>query len=103
MADFTVQIKTGGTFTCSEAPGQNSQGIYVLSFDSPPDNRVTLPFIDAFVLSLKILEDKTRGRGVLIITSGISKFFSNGFDLEHTSSHEDFFERCIDLLKQILM
>jgi hypothetical protein len=103
MANFTVPISTGGSFTCSTVPGENNEDIYVLSFNLAPDNRVTLPFIDAFILSLKILEYNSGGKGVLIITSGISKFFSNGYDLEHTRSHDDFFERCVEFLREIMV
>lgn len=100
MSSFiTVPIVGGGNFEVTTA----AEGVYVLAFTSPPDNRVILPFIDAFSKTLDILEIKTKAQGAVIITSGIAKFFSNGFDLDHALAHADFFERCIGLLNQIMM
>lgn len=85
---FTVPVSTTqGHFICT-AP---ADGIYLLTFTSPPDNRLTSAFIDAFILCLDIIEEKFE-KGVLITTSGIAKFYSNGLDLEHTLSTPDFWE-----------
>jgi hypothetical protein len=103
MVEFEVPIATGGSFACSAALGSDNQGIYVLSFISLPDNRVTLPFIEAFALSLRTLERTTGSEGVLVITSSISRVFSNGLDVEHTKIHEDFFEQYLGLLGEVLV
>jgi enoyl-CoA hydratase/carnithine racemase len=84
---FTIPISTGGTFECTSP----SKDIYLLSFSSPPDNRVTAPLLSAFHLSLDILEQRYP-KGVVITTSAIPKFFSNGFDLEHVRTTHGFYE-----------
>lgn len=86
---FNVPISTGGSFVCRTVP-QDSK-IYLLSFTSPPDNRLTPAFIEAYILSLDILEHRFPP-GVLITTSGIPKFFSNGLDLEKAMTMEGFFQ-----------
>jgi enoyl-CoA hydratase/carnithine racemase len=85
---FNIPISTGGSFVCSTVPQQNK--IYLLSFTSPPDNRLTPQFLEAYLLSLDILEHRFPP-GVLITTSGIQKFFSNGLDLEKAMTMEGFF------------
>lgn len=118
---FTVPISTGGAFTCqpyaanstspSTSPQPSPDPVYILSFTSPPDNRVTIPFIDGLIRSLRILEHGTRGRkggsgGVLVLTSGIAKFFSNGFDLHHVRENAEgnrFFARFLDGLRELLV
>lgn len=84
---FSVPISTGGSFECTIPAEQ----VYVLTFSSSPDNRVTIPFIKAFMLSLDIIEHKFPP-GAVVTTSGIGKFFSNGYDLEHVTENADFFE-----------
>lgn len=84
---FTVKIATGGSFECtSPAPK-----VYLLSFSSLPDNRLTVSFLAAFRLSLDIIEHR-HPVGVVITTSAISKFYSNGLDLEHVVATPDFFK-----------
>jgi len=83
---FKVDIATGGAFECTSP----SPKVYVLSFSSPPDNRLTSAFIEAWVLSLDIIEQKLP-RGVLITTSAIPKFYSNGLNLEHVVDTPGFF------------
>jgi len=84
---FSIPISTGGSFECTIPAEQ----VYLLTFSSTPDNRVTIPFIKAFMLSLDIIEHKFPP-GAVVTTSGIGKFFSNGYDLEHVVKHPDFFE-----------
>ncbi|KAI1915605.1 hypothetical protein LOZ53_001402 [Ophidiomyces ophidiicola] len=86
MSLFTVPISTGGSFECTSP----AERVYLLTFNSPPDNRQTTAFLDAFSLALDIVETKL-APGVLITTSKISKFYSNGLDLEHTMGTEGFF------------
>ena len=48
------------------------------------------PFCQAILLALDIIETRHEP-GVVITTSGISKFYSNGLDLEHASFTPGFF------------
>lgn len=85
---FTIPVEhTGGSFTCTSPADR----IYLLTFNSPPDNRLHSNFIDAFLLSLDIIESKFE-KGVVITTSGIPKFYSNGLDIEHTLNTPGFWE-----------
>lgn len=89
---FTVPIpSTGGSIVCTN-PGAGTKNIYLLTFTSPKDNRLTPGFIDAFILALDII-DLRYPRGVVITTSGITKFYSNGLDLELALSTENFLEK----------
>lgn len=69
----------GGTLTCT----QPSPKTYLLTLTSPPDNRLTTPVCTALLEALDILEFGPYPPGVLVTTSGIPKFFSNGLDLDH--------------------
>ncbi|RAH49665.1 enoyl-CoA hydratase/isomerase family protein [Aspergillus brunneoviolaceus CBS 621.78] len=91
---FTVPItSTSGTFTCTNpSAAEQDRNIYILTFTSPPDNRLTPTFIDAFLLALDIIEHRYP-KGVVITTSGIPKFYSNGLDLELAQSTEGFVEK----------
>lgn len=106
---FSIPISsTGGSFVCSTVnntstnPTKEETGkkvdnnkndkIYLLTFTSPPDNRLTPAFIDAFILALDIIEHRFP-KGVVITTSGIGKFFSNGLDLDVVTSTDRFWER----------
>jgi Delta3-Delta2-enoyl-CoA isomerase len=91
MTLFTVPVSTGGQFECT-VPVADSPTIYLLTFSSPPDNRLTSSFIDAYTLSLDLIEHRLP-RGVVISTSGIAKFFSNGLDLDHVAKTDRFMER----------
>ncbi|KAJ5581154.1 hypothetical protein N7450_007455 [Penicillium hetheringtonii] len=80
---FTVPIaSTGGSIVCTNptAEGKEKQNVYLLTFISPKDNRLTPSFIDAMILALDIIEHRYP-KGVVITTSGITKFYSNGLDL----------------------
>lgn len=71
--------------------GQEQQNVYLLTFTSPKDNRLTPTFIDALLLALDIVEHRYP-KGVLVTTSGIAKFYSNGLDLEASLQLEGFLE-----------
>lgn len=87
---FTVPMEsTGGSIVCTN-PDAATKNIYLLTFTSPKDNRLTPTFIDALILALDILEHRFP-RGVVITTSGIEKFYSNGLDLGLALSTEGFF------------
>lgn len=64
-----------GSFTLT----QPFPKVYLLTFNSPPDNRLTPPFLDTFRLALDITLT-TLPPGVLVTTSAIPKFYSNGLD-----------------------
>lgn len=83
---FTVQIPPieshpGGTVTIATLRPQT----YLLTISSPPDNRLTTPTCHALVSALGRLA-ATQPVGVLLITSSLPKFFSNGLDLDHVLS-----------------
>ncbi|KAK4224936.1 ClpP/crotonase-like domain-containing protein [Podospora fimiseda] len=83
---FTIPIPpqgphVGGSITATSPSPQ----IYLLSISSPPDNRLTTASCTALLDALDLIEfspDKFPP-GVLITTSAITKFYSNGLDLEH--------------------
>lgn len=76
---FTLPIAdTDGSITCTEPLPL----VYLLTFISPPDNRLRTDFCQAFILALDILE-VSYPLGVVVSTSSSPKFFSNGLDLEH--------------------
>ncbi len=89
---FTLPIgpcgkQPGGTLTCTEPQPQ----VYLLTWNSPPDNRLTTPFCKALLAALDILEYGGYTPGVVVTTSAIAKNYSNGFDLEHTLANKDVF------------
>ncbi|KAE9576453.1 Enoyl-CoA delta isomerase 3 [Colletotrichum fructicola] len=88
---FTIPIPKldshpGGTITCTTP----SPLVYLLTWSSPPDNRLTTPFCRAFLAALDIIEF-SHPPGVLLTTSAIPKFYSNGLDLEHAFATPGFF------------
>ncbi|TQV94321.1 hypothetical protein V2A60_002643 [Cordyceps javanica] len=89
---FTLPIgpcgkQAGGTLTCTEPKPQ----VYLLTWNSPPDNRLTTTFCKALLAALDILEFGDYAPGVVVTTSAIAKSYSNGFDLEHTLANRDEF------------
>ncbi|TVY51293.1 Enoyl-CoA delta isomerase 1,peroxisomal [Lachnellula cervina] len=80
----------------------STPGIYLLTFTSPPDNRLLTPFCQTLLLALDIIEHEYPP-GVLITTSGIQKFYSNGLDLEHASSTKGFFHNSLFALFRRLL
>ena len=75
-----------GSFVCTEPAPQ----VYLLSFASPPDNRLTPAFNATFLLALDVIEQRLP-KGVVITTSSIAKFYSNGLDFENAIKDPDFF------------
>jgi enoyl-CoA hydratase/carnithine racemase len=69
---------------------QPAPGVYLLSFFSAPDNRLTRPFNTALLLALDILEHRFP-KGVVITTSSIPKFYSNGLDYDNAIKDPTFF------------
>ncbi|KAI0007720.1 enoyl-CoA hydratase/isomerase family protein [Xylariaceae sp. FL0662B] len=89
---FTVPIapfKTypEGSIICTSPAPQ----IYVLTWASPPDNRLTSAFNAALLTALDVIEFG-HPPGVVITTSAITKFYSNGLDLKLALSVPDFME-----------
>ena len=83
---FTLPIEPSGSITCT----QPSPKIYLLTFSAPPDNRLTVSFCTTFQLALDILAHRYP-RGVVVSTSGIAKFYSNGLDYELATNTQGFF------------
>jgi Delta3-Delta2-enoyl-CoA isomerase len=75
-----------GSFICTQAAPQ----VYLLSFSSPPDNRLVPAFNHTFLVALDIIEHRLP-RGVVITTSSITKFYSNGLDFENAIKDPTFF------------
>ena len=75
----------GGNITCTEPASK----IYLITFTAPPDNRLTGPFIQAFSLALDIIENRF-AKGVVITTSGVPKYYSNGLDFESAMQTPNF-------------
>lgn len=91
---FTIPIPaTGGNIVCSNPTSSNEdKNIYVLAFASGKDNRLIPAFIDALLLALDIIEHRYP-KGVVVTTSGIQKFYSNGLDLEVAMTTEGFTQK----------
>ncbi|KAL8825671.1 MAG: hypothetical protein Q9170_007703 [Blastenia crenularia] len=87
---FTLSIDPKGSIFCT----QPSQRVYLLTFDSPPDNRLTPAFCASFVLALDIL-DKRFPKGIVVTTSAIAKFYSNGLDYESAIKSKAFFSESL--------
>ncbi|KAK8044341.1 ClpP/crotonase [Apiospora rasikravindrae] len=91
---FTVTIPSipghvGGTITCTEPAPQ----VYLLTLASPPDNRLTPPLCAALLESLDRVEfGEGFESGVLVTTSAMPKFYSNGLDLQLAMSTPGFTE-----------
>lgn len=83
---FTLPVAPNGRIICT----QPSPRIYLLSFESPPDNRLTPSFCASLLLALDILDHKYP-KGVVITTSLIPKFYSNGLDYESAVRSKTFF------------
>ncbi|KAF4624665.1 hypothetical protein G7Y89_g13504 [Cudoniella acicularis] len=89
---------SSGTVICTTL----TPGAYLLTFTAPPDNRLLTSFCQAIILALDILEF-SYPPGVVITTSGIPKFYSNGLDLEHASSTPGFFSSSLFALFRRLL
>lgn len=81
---------TSGNIVCVQAAPQ----VYVLSFSSPPDNRLTPAFNATFLLALDIIETQFK-KGVVVSTSSITKFYSNGLNYEEAVKDSTFFRNSL--------
>ncbi|KAL5404368.1 hypothetical protein PMIN03_009225 [Paraphaeosphaeria minitans] len=95
---FTVPIGTKGQVEVSSPADK----VYVVAFGSPPDNRLVTDFCEAIALALDILETNYP-HGVVITTSLIEKFYSNGLDLEHAMQPGFFANVLYKLWRRILI
>ena len=68
--------------------------VYLLTFVSPPDNRLKTNLCEALHLALEIIEHKYP-KGVVMTTSGIAKFYSNGLDLEHATNTPNYWDKTL--------
>ncbi|KAG5302093.1 enoyl-CoA hydratase/isomerase [Histoplasma ohiense] len=94
---FTIQTAEG-VLTCT----QPQDAVYLLTFNFAPDNRLTEDFCQAMLLSLDIIQFKYPP-GVVITTSAIPKFYSNGLDLQKAVTTKGFFENNLfALFKRLL-
>ncbi|PGH03047.1 hypothetical protein AJ79_07480 [Helicocarpus griseus UAMH5409] len=94
---YTVQ-KPEGVVTCT----QPQKAVYLLTFDFAPDNRLTEDFCQAMLLALDIIQFKYPP-GVVVTTSAIPKFYSNGLDLQKAIETKGFFENNLfALFKRLL-
>lgn len=82
-----------GTIVCTQTPSENGP-IYLLTMTYYPDNRLTTPLLQSLLLALDILEH-AYPHGVVVTTSGIPKFYSNGLDLDHLRDTPNFFSQCL--------
>ncbi|KAL5615327.1 hypothetical protein BROUX41_005374 [Berkeleyomyces rouxiae] len=80
---FNIQIPAMGQYPGgSVLVSEPVPTVYLLTVTYAPDNRLVAPVCAAMLEALNILEARYP-KGVVITTSGIPKFFSNGLDLQH--------------------
>ncbi|KAH0563032.1 hypothetical protein GP486_002406 [Trichoglossum hirsutum] len=87
---FTIPIEPSGSITCTTP----QEKVYLLTFISPPDNRLRTNFCNSLLLALDIIEH-SHPKGVVVTTSGIPKFYSNGLDLEHATTTPGFWDQVL--------
>jgi enoyl-CoA hydratase/carnithine racemase len=92
-----VDTHPGGTLVCT----QPAPAVYLLTLTSPPDNRLTTPVCRAFLEALDIIEFGYP-HGVVVTTSGIPKFFSNGLDLAHAVKTDGFWALMYSVWRRLL-
>lgn len=81
---FTVPIPEcdshpGGSITISEPQAR----VYLVTINSPPDNRLTTAACQSLLRALDIVEFSGLAPGCVVTTSSLPKFYSNGLDLDH--------------------
>ncbi|KAG8883001.1 hypothetical protein FRB97_007374 [Tulasnella sp. 331] len=69
-----------GDLTLSRLDAPNDS-IYVLSWECPPDNRITPSFVGTLLQVLDVVVEHVPRTAVLVTTSAISKFYCNGLNL----------------------
>lgn len=76
--------------------------VYLLTFSHGADNRLTTPFCTTLTLALDILAHR-HPPGVVVTTSALPKFYSNGLDLAHAESTPGFWAEALYPLWRRLM
>ncbi|KAL3959578.1 hypothetical protein ACCO45_004695 [Purpureocillium lilacinum] len=100
---FSIPIPALGAYPRGAITAtQPSAGVYLLTWVSPPDNRLTTPFCRALLAALDVIEFGGYAPGVVVTTSGIPKFYSNGLDLEHAITTEGFWALFYDVWRRFL-
>ncbi|KAI1501075.1 enoyl-CoA hydratase/isomerase family protein [Biscogniauxia marginata] len=89
---FTIPVPPlpshqGGSIVCTSPAPQ----VYLLTWSSPPDNRLTPAFCAALTAALDVIEFG-HPPGVVVTTSAIAKFYSNGLDLKLAVGTPGFWE-----------
>ncbi|KAI1812664.1 enoyl-CoA hydratase/isomerase [Poronia punctata] len=85
-----VSSHPGGSIVCTVPSPQ----VYLLTFTSPNDNRLTPGFCRALMTALDVIEFGHEP-GVVVTTSGITKFYSNGLDLGMAVETPGFWENSL--------
>ncbi|RDW66096.1 hypothetical protein BP6252_09731 [Coleophoma cylindrospora] len=94
----TLDAQPTGSITCTSPQPK----VYLLTFNAPPDNRLVTSFCQSLLLALDIIEFSYPA-GVVVTTSGIPKFYSNGLILEHAKSTPGFWQESLyTLLRRFL-
>ncbi|PNY29261.1 Enoyl-CoA hydratase/carnithine racemase [Tolypocladium capitatum] len=100
---FTIPIPAAGAHPGGAiAATQPRPAVYLLTWVSPPDNRLTSAFCRALLAALDVLEFGGYAPGVVVTTSGIAKFYSNGLDLAHAVSTDGFWALFYDVWRRFL-
>ncbi|KAG9006981.1 hypothetical protein FRB95_009954 [Tulasnella sp. JGI-2019a] len=86
--DFPVADSDSGVgkITLNQLDAPNDQ-IYTISFNCPPDNRVTPGLVGTLLKVLDVVEEIAPKTAVLVTTSAIGKFYSNGLNLDKVMQH----------------
>lgn len=92
-----VATHPGGSLVCT----QPAPAVYLLTLTSPPDNRITAPVCRALLEALDIVEFGYPP-GVVVTTSGIPKFYSNGLDLDHAVNTDGFWALLYSVWRRFL-
>ncbi|KAI0595336.1 enoyl-CoA hydratase/isomerase family protein [Biscogniauxia sp. FL1348] len=85
-----VESHPGGSIVCTSPAPQ----VYLLTWTSPPDNRLTPAFCASLLRALDTLE-LSYAPGVVVTCSGVAKFYSNGLDLGLAVRTAGFWDECL--------
>lgn len=80
---FELPIRGGDGSKGQVVATESSPQVYLLTFSNGPDNRLITAFCRALILALDIIEHRYPP-GVVVTTSAVPKFYSNGMDIEHS-------------------